>query len=299
VSSPTNRPPPVRVTRPDRRFGPTELRALPREERRKLAQILLTDGAARVVEFHSTASYDELVLETPLLWRRRRVRVRVADQPVDDVALRRLSEAVRTAGDAEGIMIAAVGGDLPATVPADVMVVAPDELIARMERSASIAWAQRIPRPAYEQVQAQRDLERDAFLLDPVGLRWLPSLALHELPGELAGADIAAEDLFERVAFRLMTSTLRFGGERFGEAARGQRLPDAVLRWPADGRPLALMDCKATSAGYTMASDHFLRFVGYADALRDELERDDHELRYMLIVSSAFPGSAGGACQAR
>jgi hypothetical protein len=42
-----------------------------------------------------------------------------------------------------------------------------------------------------------------------------------------------------------------------------------------------------------MASDHFLRFVGYADALRDELERDDHELRYMLIVSSAFPGSAG------
>ena len=268
MSKPPQPPASGRVTRPDRRFGPDDLRALSREERRKLAQVLLTDGAARVVEFHSTVGYDELVLETSLMWRPRRVRVRVADRPVDDDALRRLAEAVRTAGDAEGIMIAAVGGDPPATVPAEVMLVEPDELIARLERSASVAWPERVPHPAYEHVQAQRDLERDAFILDPVGLRWLPSLALHELPGELAGADIAPEDLFERVAFRLMTSALRFGGERFGEATRGKRLPDAVLRWPADGRPRALMDCKATTAGYTMDSDHFLRFVGYVDALR-------------------------------
>lgn len=292
MTDPAPRRAQVRVTRPDRRFGPAELRALPREERRQLAQLLLTDGTARVVEFHNTAAYDELVLETPLLWRSRRVRARIADQPVEPANLRRLSEAVRRAGDAEGIMIAAVGGD-PTEVPDDVMLVTPAELIARLERSTSIAWLDRTPRPAYEQVQLQRNLDRDAFLLDPVGMRWLPSLALHELPSELAGANIAAEDLLERIAFRLMTSPLRFGGERFGEAARGRRLPDAVLRWPGGGLPVALMDCKATSAGYTMDSDQFLRFVGYACDLRDELERDGHELRYMLIVSSAFPGSPG------
>jgi hypothetical protein len=282
-----------RVTRPDRRFGPDELRALPRDQRRKLAQVLLTDGAAHVVEFQSTAAHDEFVLEAPLLWRPRRVRVRIAAQPVDAAALERLSEAVSTAGDAEGLMIAAVGGTAPTTVPSGVMLVEPADFIARLERSASIAWPDRLPRPSYDRVQVQRDLERDAFLLDPVGLRWLPSLALHELPAELAGTGIAPEDLFERVAFRLMSSSLRFGGERFGEAARGQRLPDAVLRWPGSRRRVALMDCKATSSGYTMDSDHFLRFVDYVEVLREDVQRGGHELRYMLIVSSAFPGSAG------
>lgn len=163
------------------------------------------------------------MLESPVLWRPRRVRVRIADRPVDAAALQRLSEAVRSAGDAEGIMIAALGGVPPSPVPSDVMLVQPSELIARLERSASVAWPDRTPQPAYDRMQTQRDLERDAYLLDPVGLRWLPSLALHELPTELASANIAPEDLFERVAFRLMTSALRFGGEGFGEAARGQR----------------------------------------------------------------------------
>lgn len=61
----------TRVTQPDRRFGPEELAALAREDRRKLAQVLLTDTGARGIEFQTVAAYDELVLEIPMLWRAR------------------------------------------------------------------------------------------------------------------------------------------------------------------------------------------------------------------------------------
>ncbi|MGB0097223.1 MAG: restriction endonuclease FokI C-terminal domain-containing protein [Solirubrobacteraceae bacterium] len=115
------------------------------------------------------------------------------------------------------------------------------------------------------------------------------------IPPELAGRELAPEDLFEQVAFRLVTSALRFGGERFGESRRGERLPDAVLRWPGSQRLVALLDCKATSSGYTMDADHFLRFAHYVERLREDVERDGYELRYMLIVSSSFPGAPGRA----
>jgi len=282
-----------RITRPDRRFGPGELAALPREERRKLAQVLLSDGPARVLEFQSTGAYDEFVLDVPLLWRSRRVRVRVADEVVDSTALTRLREAVYAASDAEGVLVAARGVAAGIGVPTGVMLVTPEMFIARLERSASIEWPDRTPRPASDRLALQRDLDRDAYLLDPVGLRWLPSLALNELPSDLAG-DMAPEDLLERVAFRLFTSALGFRGERFGEATRGHRLPDAVLRWPTPGHPAALLDCKAASSGYTMAADHLLRFAEYAESLRDDLQAAGHKLRYMLILSSSFPGPQGG-----
>jgi hypothetical protein len=283
----------TRVTQPHRRFGAEELAALPREDRRKLAQVLLTDTGARGLEFQAVAAYDELVLETQMLWRARRVRVRVADQPVDQDAVDRLGAAVRAAGDAEGVLIAAVGVTAAPSVPAEIMLVDPASFIARMERCAAIAWPDRHPTPAYDRVAAQRALDRDAYLLDPVGLRWLPSLALHELPSDLAGRELPAEDLFEQVAFRLLTSSLRFSGERFGESRRGERLPDAVLRWPGSQRLAALLDCKATSSGYTMDADHFLRFAHYVERLREGVERDGHELRYMLTLSSSFPGTPG------
>lgn len=281
-----------RVTRPDRRFGRDELASLEREQRRKLVQVLLNDTGAHLIEFQSTGAHDEFVLEMPLLWRARRVRVRVAAEPVDTSSLARLAEAIRVSGDAEGIMLAPCGAPEPLTIPAEVQLLMPEEIIGRLERSASITWVDGTPRPASDRLELQRDLDRDAFLLDPVGLRWLPTLALHELPAEVA-ANVAAEDLFERVAFRLLTSSLRFEGERFGEAARGQRLPDAVLRCPGPDGPGVLLDCKATSSGYTMASDHLLRFSEYATALRDQVEEEGFSLRYMLVISSLFPGTPG------
>jgi hypothetical protein len=284
---------PRRTTQPQRRFSPKDLAGLERVARRKLAQVLLTEAGSRVVEVHRPAAYDEFILETRPLWRPRRVRARIADRVVGQEDLDRLAEAVETAGDAEGVLLAPLGahGHLhPATT---VMVVDAEELIARMERCTSIAWPNRSPVPAYERVAAQRDLERDAFLLDPVGLRWLPTLALNELPAELAGRDLAPDALFERLAFRQLTSTLRFGGTRYGEAARGQRLPDAVLSWGTAARVAALLDCKATADGYTMDSDHYLRFVGYVNLLREEIEAGGDELRYVLVLSSSFIGIPG------
>lgn len=282
-----------RATQPQRRFSPDDLAALDRDDRRKLTQLLLTETGSRVVEVHRPVAYDELVLETRLLWRARRVRVRVADRPVGQSDVDRLAEAVAASGDAEGVIFAPLSATDGIQVPAAVMLVGPEELIARMERCAVIAWPDRRPVPAYDRLAVRRDLDRDAFLLDPMGLRWLPPLALNELPAELAGRDLVPDAVFERIAFRLLTSALRFGGVRYGESARGQRLPDAVLAFPGPTRLLALLDCKATADGYLMDSDQYLRFTGYVAALRDQLEAGGDQLRYLIVLSSSFTGTPG------
>lgn len=171
-----------RPTQPQRRFTPEALAALNRDARRKLVQVLLTETGSRVVEVHRPAGYDELILETRPLWRPRRLRVRIAARAAAQDDVDRLAEAVETAGDAEGMLLTPLGTDGPLQPPATILVIDANELIARMERCTSIAWPDRQPVPAYERVAAQRDLERDAFLLDPAGLRWLPTLALNELP---------------------------------------------------------------------------------------------------------------------
>lgn len=289
--SPTS--PRTRVTQAQRRFTPADLAGLARADRRKLMQLLLTESGSRVVDFQATAGYDELVLETRPLWRPRRVRVRIADRPVDQASVDRLAAAVSTNGDAEGLLLATLGSDGHPVAPPTAVLLNPEDLIARMERCSVIAWPDRRPVPAYDRLGAQRDLDRDAFLLDPVGLRWLPTLALNELPADLSGRDLAPEALFERMAFRLLTSTLRVGGQRHGESARGQRLPDAVLSWPGTSRLVSLLDCKATADGYMMDSDHYLRFTGYIASLRAGLEADGDQLRYLIVLSSSFAGTTG------
>lgn len=90
----------------------------------------------------------------------------------------------------------------------------------------------------------------------------------------------------------MLTHTFRFGGTRYGEAARGKRLPDALLQWPSGGDAIAAMlDCKASADGYTMTGDHFLRFKEYVKICRREAEAAGRELRYMIVVSSGFTGS--------
>jgi hypothetical protein len=122
-----------------------------------------------------------------------------------------------------------------------------------------------------------------------------PHTGLNEIPAELAAHDVPPQDLLERVAFRLLTATFRFGGERHGEAARGERVPDSVVTWPA-GAPLrlaALVDCKAAADGYRMDSDQVLRFEGYVREARQPLEERGFDLRYLIVLSSDFPGRYG------
>jgi hypothetical protein len=95
------------------------------------------------------------------------------------------------------------------------------------------------------------------------------------------------------MTFRLFTSCPRFGGQRYGEAERGKRLPDAVLKASGIDHYSILLDCKASAEGYMMDADHYLRFKGYIDALRGELDAEGYPIRYMLVVSSAFGGRDG------
>jgi hypothetical protein len=200
---------------------------------------------------------------------------------------------VQEAGDTEGVMIASFGMREGASPPPGVSVVDAEEFVARLERSALVVWDSTVPAPSYEMLASQQALNREAALLDPIGLRWLPTLALNELPPDLANVEIAPDKLFERVAFRLMTSSLRFGGERYGESAPGQRLPDATLLWPAaSGSKLAaLFDAKAAGDGYTMTGDHLLRFCRYVETVKPNLEPGGYELAYLILLSSSFPGS--------
>ena len=288
-------PPARRSTQPQRHFGREQLAATPREHVRKLCQVLLTETGSRIVEYNRPAAHDELVLETLPLWRPRRMRVRIAARLVEQGDVDRLAGRVAEAGDADGVLIAPLGIADRVAVPAGVDLVGPDALIARLERSALIAWPDRRPHPAYDRVGTLRRLEHDAALLDPVGIRWLPTLALNELPVELFVQNVPPQDLLERMTFRLLTATFRFGGERHGEAARGERLPDSTITWPAaaNERLAALVDCKAASDGYTMTSDHLLRFRGYVEVARPVLKAAGHDLRYLVVVSSDFQGRAG------
>jgi hypothetical protein len=283
------------MTQPRRQFGPSGLAELSRGQRRKLCQVLLTETGARIVEYQRPAAYDELVLELTPLWRPRRVRVRIATRPVGQPDVDRLAERVAEAMDADGMLFAPLGTRGPVEVPSALALVEPPELVARLERSALVAWPERKPIPAYQRIAAMRVLERDAALVDPVGLRWLPPLALNELPPELTAHDMAPQDLFERVAFRLLTSTFRFGGQRHGEASRGERLPDSIVTWPAGAprRLAGLVDCKASADGYVMDSDQMLRFRGYIKGARPPLEERGFALDYLIVLSSAFPGRTG------
>lgn len=293
-------PPPARgqgrrVTHARRGFDCADLAALAGDERRKLVQALLQERGAHVVEFQSQATHDELVAEITPLWRRRTIRIRVAAQELDQPAVDRLEARVREAGDTEGVMVAALGSAGDLSVPAPLSIIQPEDLITRLERSGLVSWDAGRPTPSYEMLVSQHALDREAALLDPIGLRWLPTLALNELPPELADVPIAADKLLERVAFRLVTSSLRFGGERHGESTPGQRLPDATLLWPAASglRLAALFDAKAAGGGYTMTSDHLLRFCNYVESRKTELARAGYELTYLVILSSSFPGSEG------
>lgn len=284
------------VTQPRRRFAPRDLAALNRAQRRKLAQVLLTEGGGRIVEYNHPASYDEFVMEVVPLWNVRRIRARVLTSAADQKAVDRLAERIAEADDAEGLLLDPFDGpSAKLSLPANVRLLTAAEMIARLERSALVAWQEHRPSPSYNRVATQRTLDKDAAFLDPVGLRWLPTLALNELPLDLKDGDLPPQDALERVAFRLLTSVFRLGGERYGESRRGERFPDALLTFRSPDMTLigALLDCKAAANGYKLESDHELRFEQYVTAMSPELGERGIDLQFLVVLSSGFPGRSG------
>jgi hypothetical protein len=257
---------------------------------RKLCHGLLLAEGARIESYRASADYDEFTVTTMALWRTRQMVVRIYHRSVEPQDLDDVRDFVEANGASEATVLPARDADSPIEPPRGIQLVWPGEMADRITASALIRWEDETPTIAVDRLELLLSLSDVTRLLDPIGIQWLPSLALNELPASLADVDVQPQDLLEQKTFRLLTASFRFGGVRYGEARRGERLPDAVLYWPDSTSTAAMLDCKAASAGYRMESDHLLRFVGYWEALAPKLEARGHDLRYLIIVSSYFPG---------
>ncbi|MBI4935942.1 MAG: hypothetical protein HY828_18830 [Actinobacteria bacterium] len=281
------------VTRARRDFGPEELAQLDRDQLRKLCHGLLLAEGATVTEVRRQADFDDFAVSTPTLWRQKRSLVRLCFRALDQSHIDDAARYIEAVGIDEVLFLTLVDPPADLTMPHGVYVIPPSDTVLRIIGSPLAAWDSDGPSVAVDRLDLVLRLERADFF-DRFGIQWLPSVALNELPPALMESGIEPQDVLERKTFRLVTAAFLFGGQRYGEAARGKRLPDAVLQWP-DGSPCsALLDCKAAANGYTMESDHVLRFVEYWDALSPDLEAEGFPLRYMIVVSSHFPGLQGG-----
>jgi hypothetical protein len=217
--------------------------------------------------------------------------MRVAHRPLEPRDVLELADVVRSGPLADGVLVeASLGGS---ELPADdaVQVLRAEDLVARIQASPLIVWVDGFPRTAMSRLALALDLNQIAPALDPVGLRWLPTLSLNGLPAELDGTP---NELFEDISFRILTSALRFGGRRLGARRRGQRVPDAVLRWrEGPGALAALLDCKAAQYGYRMAIDDERALSEYFRGLLDEEAEAEYALTYIIVISSDFEGDAG------
>jgi hypothetical protein len=280
------------VTRAQRGFGADQLRRLEREDVRKLCHgLLLADGAA-VTDYRSTAELDEFAVTVPGLWRMHRILVRIYHRPIRRDDIDDAHAFALATGALESLVLPVQGADANLSVVPGVTVVSAEEIAERITSSSLARWDEEQPSIATDRLDLMLRLSSTA-LGDPVGIEWLPSLALNELPPSLVECGIEPQDLLERKAFRLLTATFRFGGMRYGESARGKRLPDAVLDWPDGSATSALLDCKAASSGYVMDADHLLRFVNYWETLAPQLEHSGRNLQYLLVLSSFFRGQEG------
>lgn len=286
-NSKTNRP----VTRAQRGFGASQLQELPRDDVRKLCHGLLLAGSASVTDFRSTAEFDEFALEANGFWRAHRMLFRIYHRPVGQSDVDDARSFAEATGALESLVLPVHGGtDLFVEPP--VAIISADEIAERITSSTLVRWDEELPSVATDRVELMLRLANTA-LVDPVGIQWLPSLALNEVPTSLVEHCVEPQDLFERKAFRLLTSTFLFRGVRHGESERGKRLPDAVLDWP-DGSPTsALLDCKSASSGYRMSADDVLRFIGYWENLSPSIQDEGQVLRYFIVLSSYFGGIPG------
>ena len=281
------------VTRPQRGLGPQELSSLSRDNIRKLCHALWIAEGAVIEEYSHLAGFDQFLLAVPSLWHVDTRLVRIYDRIVESDDLVDVLEAAQLAGAVAGLVVPPRGIAENAIIPDGLHVVPPAELASRIARSSLVEWDEATPTPALERLELFLGLADTAALLDPVGIQWLPSLALNELPPQLIGIEVEPEVLLERKAFRLLTACFRFGGTRFGEKRRGERLPDAVLDWPDGSSTSAILDCKAAGSGYRMDSDHLLRFEEYWERLSGDLSENGRDLRYLVVLSSFFSGQEG------
>lgn len=265
------------------------LAGLDRSLLRQLCQLIVVERGMRITRVQPRDRQDDLYTTSTLLWRPRPGLVRVLHRPLEPADVESLAEVTRAEPLAEAVLIegAAGGANLPRD-PA-VQVIRADQLVAMIRASALVEWEQGNPRPARGRFELATDLNDIAVALDPVGLRWLPTLALNQVPAELEGSG-TADELLERIAFRILTTALRFGGHRLGARHRGQRVPDSVLRWNGNA---ALLDCKAAQYGYRMSIDDERALVEYVSRVRPREVAAGFTLEHIVVISGEFDGELG------
>jgi hypothetical protein len=258
-----------------------------------LCRVLLLEGGWRIDRQQARAGAVDLHVQAVPLWRQRPVRVRLIDRAASRNDLRDLAEVAAAEGLADAVLIETTDaqGERP-SLEGSVQVLNADAFERRLRESALVRWDEGQPEPNLGRIEEWWDLARTAAAHDPVGLRWLPTLAANRIPAELEATGQTADELFERIAFRLLTTVFRFSGERLGQAARGQRLPDALLYWPAGSTTSssAFLDCKAYAGGFSMSTADERAQREYAIEKRQVAEGYGHVLRFLLILSSDFSG---------
>lgn len=280
------------VTRAHRDFGADALAQLGRDQLRKLFHGLLLAEGVTVTEVRRHGDFDDFAVSTSTLWRPHRSLVRLLHRAVEQSDLDDAASYVDAVGFDNALFVTVAEPGPGLRPPHGIHVIPPADTALRIVGSPLARWHDDGPSVAVDRLDLVLQLERSSFS-DRIGLQWLPSVALNELPPALIDSGIEPQDVLERKTFRMMTAALLFDGVRYGEAARGKRLPDSVLFWPDGSACSAMVDCKAAANGYTMTADHLLRFVEYCDALAPDLEAEGSPLRYVIVVSSHFPGGDG------
>jgi len=278
------------VTRAQRNFGAAELADLDRDQLRPLCHALLLARGASVGGFRALLDFDEYLIVTERLWSRHRSVVRIYERSVEPSDVDELQQLLASENATDGLIMAPQGFTSELSTPPSIGLLGPSELAAIIERSPLAEWHGDRPQLSSGRLASMLTLPEAARLVDPSGIAWLPALALNELPAELEDLDLEPQDVLEQKAFRVLTGSLRFGGERFGNARRGERLPDALVEWRSAPTSRAMVDCKAASSGYQMEADHLLRFQRYYDELSPRLSEDGASVTHLVVISSHFPG---------
>lgn len=261
------------------------------EELAKLLRLVFIERGHGIERTQPRADHVDLHLVVSSLGRPQRARVRVLDRDVeqrdvDDLAEVRAAEAL-----ADVMLVCPHSVNVPAGGER-VCVVGAAEVEPLLRASTLLGWEGGTPHAVGERYAELAATQQTASAHDPIGLRWLTTLALNRIPPELEQTGQSADRLFERIAFRVLTTVFRFGGRRLGEAWRAERVPDSVLT--EAGCPsewAAFLDCKAAGNGYTMTAAEERAQVEYVTDRRDLAEADGHRLTHTVVLSSEFAGN--------
>jgi hypothetical protein len=280
-----------RTTNPSRGLLPSNLAIISETDRRKMALLLLYEADAEVVAFDPRAGFDILTVKNRPLWADRIGQVRIFYRPIEQNDIEQADNDLRALAHSDVVLIETTPRASEVTPIDTVQLITAEDFILRLEESSLITWsADRQPTADTGRYVDWRVVQ-SATISDRVGLRYLISLSFNKPPPGLISAS-SPDALFERFAFRVWTTVFRFSGWRLGEVRRGKRAADAILLSPRSApRFSALFDAKAARDGYTMSVGDERALVEYAQGMKDDPELDGFPLRFIIVVSSSFPGA--------